>query len=114
MKNLKKGNCLISWSSTSNTDYFGYDLWEKGSVSHTVNGSIGKDAHYLKINDLHEVQLSKTRKRENAKRENGFRVRVSKKLKFFRVLFLRFRVSKTRNGKRENAKIDFAFRVFSV
>ena len=22
MKNLKKGNCLISWSSTSNTDYF--------------------------------------------------------------------------------------------
>ena len=58
---------------------------------------------------VHEVQLSKTRKRENAKRENGFRVRVSKKLKFFRVLFLRFRVSKTRNGKRENAKIDFAF-----
>ena len=22
MKNFKKGNCLISWSSTSNTDYF--------------------------------------------------------------------------------------------
>ena len=49
MKNFKKGNFLISWSSTSNTDYFG-DLSEKGSVSHTVNGSIGKDAHYLKIN----------------------------------------------------------------
>ena len=50
MKNFKNGKCLISWSSTSNTDYFGYDLWEKGSVSHTVNGSIEKDAHYLKIN----------------------------------------------------------------
>jgi hypothetical protein len=41
-------------------------------------------------------------KRENAKRENRFRVRVSKNVKFFRVLFLRFRVSKTLNGKREN------------
>ena len=68
---MKKGQSLISRSSASNTDYFGYDLWEKGSVSHTVNGSIGKDAHYLKINDLHEVQLSKTRKRENAKTRNA-------------------------------------------
>ena len=48
---------------------------------------------------VREVHSSKTRKRENAKRENDFRVRVSKKVKFFRVLFLRFRVSKTRNGK---------------
>ncbi len=32
------------------------------------------------------------------KRENDFRIRVSKKGKLFRVLFLRFRVSKTRNG----------------
>jgi hypothetical protein len=44
-------------------------------------------------------------KRENAKRENDFRVRVSKKVKFFRVLFLRFRVSKTQNWRSENAKI---------
>ncbi len=33
MKNFKKGNCLISWSSISNTDYY-----------------LRKDAHYLKIN----------------------------------------------------------------
>ncbi len=42
------------------------------------------------------------------KRENDFRVRVSKKVKFFRVLFLRFRVSK--NAKRETRKLPSRYR----
>ena len=74
MKNLKKGNCLISWSSTSNTDYFGYDLWEKGSVSHTVNGSIGKDAHYLKINVCAAISRKGSTKIEIKKKYECYRI----------------------------------------